>query len=176
MDIRSNVCGMFGLYKLIYPIYLIMVLGILPPLLMIIFSTLAIYSLHRGHANQIQARQRDRDFMRMVIAEAMLNVLTSIPYLANLVYSAVAYNVVDKSAQRLEIEAFISFLTQFFAYLISVAPFFIFMSTSKPFRNEFINIFVKCWKKCIVRRGQINPVNDENVMARINGRVAPENQ
>jgi hypothetical protein len=61
MDIRSGVCGMFGLYKLIYTIYQIMVVGILPPVLMIIFSTLAIHSFHQRHGNQIQARQRDRD-------------------------------------------------------------------------------------------------------------------
>ena len=114
--------------------------------------------------------------MRMIIAEAMVNVLILTPYSANLVYSAVTYNVVDKSVQRLEIEAFITFLTQFLVFFISVTPFYIFMLTSEPFRNEFINRIVKCWKKCIPRRGQINPVYDQNEMATINGRVAPDNQ
>ena len=153
-----------------------MVVGILPPVLMIIFSTVAIRSLHQRYGNQINARQRDRDFVRMVIAEAMVNIFTSIPYSANLVYGAVTYNVVDKSAQRLEIEAFVNFLGLFIIYFITVIPFCIFILTSKPFRNEFINIFVKCWKKCIARRAQINPVNDQNEMAIINGRVAPDNQ
>ena len=173
MDIRGNICGMFGLYKVIYPIYQIMVVGILPPVLMVIFSTLAVHSLHQRHGNQIFARQRDRDFMRMVIAEAMVTVLTAFPSSVNLVYGAVTYNVVDKSAQRLEIEAFITFLTQFIVFFISVIPFYIFILTSKPFRIEFINIFVKCWKKCVARRGQVNPVNDQNEMTTINGRVAP---
>ena len=176
MDIRNSVCGMFGLYKLIYAIYLITLFCILPTILMIIFSTLAMHSFHRRHGNQIHARERDRDFMRMVIAVVMVSIFTSIPYSANLIYGAVTYNIVDKSAQRLEIEAFIIFVTQFLIYFISVTPFYIFILTSKPFRNEFINIFVKCWKKCIVRRVRIIPVNDQNVMATINGIVAPENQ
>ena len=47
MDIRDDVCGMFGLYKLIYPFYQIMVVSTLPPVLMIVFSTLAIHSFHQ---------------------------------------------------------------------------------------------------------------------------------
>ena len=175
MDIRSGVCGMFGLYKLIYAIYQTMLFSILPPVLMIIFSALTIHSLHQRHRNQVRARQRDRDFMRMVIAEVMVNVLTSIPYSTNLVYSVITYNIVDKSTQRLEIEAFITFLTLFLVYFISVTPFYIFILTSKPFRNEFINIFAKCWKTYIVRRTQVNPINDQNIMATNNGRMAPNN-
>ena len=167
MDIRSGVCGMFGLYKLIYSFYQITVNAIVPPVLMIIFSALTIRSLHRRHGNQVNARQRDRDFMRMVIAEVMVNILTSLPSSANLVYGVVTYNVTDKSTQRLEIEAFITFLTTFLIYFNSVTPFYIFILTSTPFRNEFINIFVKCWNKCIARRVQVIPVNDDNVMATI---------
>ena len=176
MDLRSGVCGMFGLYKLIYPFYQIMVVGILPPLLLVTFNTLAIRSLHQRHGNQTFARQRDRDFMRMIIAEAMVNIFTSIPYSASLVYSGVTYNVVDKSAQRLEIEAFVTFLGLFIIYIITVIPFYIFMLTSKPFRDEFMKIFVKCWNKCIARRVRFVPVNDQNEMGTINGKVAPDNQ
>ena len=114
--------------------------------------------------------------MRMVIAEVIVNIFTSIPYSTNLVYGAVTYYIVDKSAQRLEIESFITFLTQFLIYLISVAPFYLFILTSKPFRKEFINIFVKCWNKYILRRVRIYPLNEQNRRATINARVAPKNQ
>ncbi len=159
MNIRNGVCGMFGLYKLIYAIYQITLGAILPPTLMSIFSILTIRSLHQRHGTQVRARQRDRYLMRMVIGEVMVNISTSIPYSANLVYEAATYYVVDKSAQRLEIESFISFATQFLIYLISVAPFYLFMITSKPFRNDFINIVVKCWDKYILRRVRIVPLN-----------------
>ena len=107
MDIRGNVCGMFGLYKLIYAIYLITLFSILPTMLMIIFSTFALHSFHRRHTNQIHARERDRDFLGMVIAVAMVSIFTSIPYSANLIYDAITYNIADKSPQRLETETFI---------------------------------------------------------------------
>jgi hypothetical protein len=98
--------------------------------------------------------------MRMVIAEVTVNIFTSIPYSSYLVYGAVTYHVVDKSTQRLHIEAFISFLTIFLIYLINAAPFYLFILTSKTFRNEFISILVKCWNKCILRQARIVPLNE----------------
>jgi hypothetical protein len=159
MTIRGGVCGMFGVYKFIYAIYQITLGGILPPTLMCIFSILTIRSLHQRHGARVRARQRDRYLLRMIVAEVMVNVFTSIPYSANLVYGAATYYIINKSAQRLEIESFISFVTQFLVYLLSVAPFYLFMLTSKPFRNEFINIVVKFWDKYILRRVRIVPLN-----------------
>ncbi|UJR20334.1 hypothetical protein I4U23_023465 [Adineta vaga] len=144
MDIRNGICGMFGLYKLIYAIYQISLVGILPPTLMIVFSILTMRSLQQRHGRRIRARQRDRYLMRMLTAEVLVNIFTSIPYSVNLVYGAITYYITDKSVVQQEIEAFISFVTQFLGYLISVAPFYLFISISKPFRNEFINLMFKC--------------------------------
>jgi hypothetical protein len=171
MTIKGGVCGMFGSYKLIYTIYQITLVGILPPVLMCIFSTLTIRSLHRRHGDQIRAKQRDRDFMRMIVAEVMINIFTSIPYSANLVYGVITNNVAGKSAQRLEIESFIFFLTQFLIYLISVTPFYLFILTSKPFRNEFINLFVKCQHNFLLRQNRIVPSNEHKMTATINGKT-----
>jgi hypothetical protein len=158
MDIQRGVCGMFGLYKLIYTIYQTMMSGILPPILMSTFSTLTIRSLHHQHVNQVRARQRDRDFMRMVVAEVIVNIFTSIPYSCNLVYGVITNTIAGKSAQRLEIESFVTFLTQFIIYLLSVAPFYLFILTSKPFRTEFIKLLVKCWNKIMRQQNRIVPL------------------
>lgn len=109
MEIRSGVCGMFGVYKLIYAIYQITLSGILPPVLMGIFSTLTVRSLHQRHVLRIRAREKDRYFTRMVIAEVVINIFTSLPQSANLIYGAITYNIVDKSPQRIEIELFLNF-------------------------------------------------------------------
>ena len=77
----------------------------------------------------------NRNIIPMVVAEVMVYVFTAIPSSANLVYGAVTYNVVDKSVERLEIEAFITFLTQFLIFFMSVIPFYIFILTSEPFRR-----------------------------------------
>jgi hypothetical protein len=167
MEIRGGVCGMFGSYKLIYAIYQISLAGILPPVLMIVFSILTIRSRHHPHVNQVRARQKDRDFMRMVVAEAMVNILTAIPYASNLVYGVATYYVVDKSVQRLEIEAFISFVTQYVIMLISVVPFYVFILTSKTFQNEFIGLLVKGWDTLTLQRHRVIPLNQENISATI---------
>jgi hypothetical protein len=176
MYIRDGVCGMFGLYKLIYAIYQITLVSILPPVLMSTFSILTIRSLHQRRGIQARVRQKDRYLLRMVIAEVIVNVVTSIPYSINLVYNAVTYYVTDKSVERLEIESFITFITQFLIVLISVAPFYLFMLTSKPFRNEFFKIFVKCWDKYILRRVRIAPFNKQTHIPKTNGRTIYDKQ
>ncbi|CAF1013305.1 unnamed protein product [Adineta steineri] len=155
LDIRNNICGMVGLYKLIYPFYQIPAVSILPAVLMITFSSLTIRSLHQRHTTQIQARKRDRHLLRMVIAEVVVVVATSIPDSANQIYGIATHDVVNKSAQRLEIESFITFLTQFAIYMISACPFFIFMFVSKPYRKEFVNTMIKCQIKCMQRPNRV---------------------
>lgn len=147
MDLREGICEIIDSYRLIYAIYQIALVGIFPPVLMIIFSALTIRRLHQRHKTQTRAKRRDRHMMRMVIAEVLVNVITSIPFSLNLVYGGITHDVVDKSAQRLEIEAFLSFITHFLIYFISVAPFYLFLITSKPFRSEFSTLLIQCWNK-----------------------------
>jgi hypothetical protein len=169
-EMRNGVCGMFGLYRVIYAIYQITSVGIIPPILMGTFSILTVRSLHKRHGAQIRAKQRDRYLMRMVIAEVIVNIITSIPFSINLIYGAVTNYFINKSPRRLEIESFISFLTVFLVYLISVIPFYLFMATSKPFRTQFFSIFIKCWNKYIARKVRIVPLNGHNTTGTTNGR------
>ncbi len=176
MNIRNNICGTVGLYKLLYAVYQITIVGILPPLLMSIFSILTIRSLYQQHGALRRLRQRDRYLMRMVMAEVMANVSISIPYSINIVYGAATFYDVDKSARRLEIEAFITFVTQFIIYLAGVVPFYLFLLTSKPFRRGFINITIKCWKKCVLRQARIVPLNVQNNAVTNNDQVTSKRQ
>ncbi len=89
IDIRDGICGMFDLYQLVYGFYRIILSGILPPVLMSIFGVLTIRSLHQRHGARKHARQRDRYLMRMLIAEVVVNIFTSIPFSANLIYGVV---------------------------------------------------------------------------------------
>lgn len=146
-ELREGMCEMVRLYKLIYAIYQITFVGILPPTLMIIFSALTVHRLNQRHEIQRRTKRRDRNLMRMVIAEVLVNVITSIPFSVNVAYAGITYHVVDKSARTLEIEAFLSFVTHFLIYFISVAPFYLFLLTSKPFRNQFIKLLTPCWNK-----------------------------
>ncbi|CAF0974329.1 unnamed protein product [Adineta steineri] len=171
-DIKNGICTMLTTYKLPYSIYQIIVISIIPPMLMCIFSILTIRKLHqRRDIIQMHVKRKDRYLMRMVIAEVMINVLTSIPYSANLLYGALTYYVVNKSALRLEIESFISYIAQFIIYFLGIAPFYLFMLASKPFRKEFINLFINFWNKYIIRLTRIVPLYDPNISRINNGRA-----
>jgi hypothetical protein len=71
----------------------------------------------------VRVRQKDHDLMRMLIAEIIINIFTLIPYSANLVYGAATFFVVNKSILRIEIEAFVTFLSQFLIHLLSLLHF-----------------------------------------------------
>lgn len=157
MDIRGGTCWMFDFYKFFYPIYQCTLVGILPPVLMITFGILTIRSLRQRHRSHTHVRQKDRDLMRMLIAEVMINVFTSIPFSANLVYSLATFFVQNKSAERLEIDAFVSFLSQFLIHLLSVAPFYLFIMSSKSFRQEFRQTLLYIWYGHIIRQRRIIP-------------------
>jgi len=163
MNIRGGICGMFDYYKLFYSVYQIILVGLLPPVLMSTFSFLTVRGLRQRHADMVHVRRKDRDLMRMLIAEVLINIFTSIPYSANLVYGAATFFVVGKSAERLEIESFITFFSQFLIHMLTVAPFYLFITTSKSFRHEFTSILVKWWYRYILRRTRIVPIEGQNV-------------
>jgi hypothetical protein len=161
MDIRSGVCWMFDFYKFFYPIYQCILVGILPPVLMSVFGYLTVQSLRQRHGTQAHIQEKDRDLMRMLVAEIMVNIFTSIPFSAYLIYSTATFFVVGKSAQRLEIESFINFLSQFFIHLLSVAPFYLFIISSKSFRREFTQVLTRWCYKYILRRARVAPLNGQ---------------
>ena len=145
MDIRNGVCWMFDFYKFFYPIYQCTLVGFLPPVLMSVFGILTVRTLRQRHAANEHIRQKDRDLMRMLIAEIIINIVTSIPFSANLLYGTATFYVVGKSVERVEIENFVNFVSQFLIHLLSVAPFYLFLISSKSFRREVVQIIRGCW-------------------------------
>ncbi|UJR12245.1 hypothetical protein I4U23_016422 [Adineta vaga] len=169
MDIRNGSCGMIGIYKLVYAIYQLIISGLLPPIFMSIFSILTINSLHqRHHTGQIRMKQSDRALTRMVVVEVIVNIITAIPYSINLLYGALTYFIIDKSTQRLEIESFITYISRFRIYFVGVTPFYVFIFTSKPFRNEFISLFINFFYKYILRQRRIVPIHDQHTTIQTN--------
>ncbi len=159
MEIRNGVCSSFGIYKFFYAIYQCIVIGMLPPILMSTFGFLTIRSLRQLHVTQTNARRRDRDLMRMLAAEIIINVVTSIPYSANLLYNAATFFVVNTSAQQLEINSFCETISQVLINMVGFTPFYLFIISSKSFRHEFTEILVHWWHKYVSRRGQVVPLN-----------------
>ncbi len=158
MTIRGNTCGMFDFYKFFYPIYQTILVGILPPALMAVFGILTVRTLNQRHTKNTHIRQKDRDLMRMLFAEIVINISTSITFSGNLLYGTATFFVVSKSPLRIEIETFVNFLSQFLIHLLSVTPFYLFIISSKSFRREFSQMIIDWWYKYILRRAQVNPI------------------
>jgi hypothetical protein len=112
-----------GTYALFYAIYSLIVIGILPLFLMILFGLLAWHNLQlirsrvtpsgaRIHTIQhIQILKRDRDLMRMLSGEVFVYCLTTIPYPIYLIYSVSTNSIAAyKSPLRLAIESLVGYI------------------------------------------------------------------
>ncbi len=161
MDLRGNVCDMFGVYKFFYPIYQLILVSLIPPILMGVFGFLAVRSIHQRQATLARVKQSDRDLMRMLVSQIIIHYFSSLPYSANLLYGTATFYVVNKSPQRVEIESFFYFLGQLIIQYIFVAPFYLFILSSKSFRRDFMKLVRKCWYKNLLR-GQVRvaPIAD----------------
>ncbi|CAF0984637.1 unnamed protein product [Adineta ricciae] len=71
-DIQHGSCGMFGTYSLIFSIYSIFIIGLIPPLLMLIFGILTMRNLKQIHTTQVHLHQRDRQFLAILAAEVIV--------------------------------------------------------------------------------------------------------
>jgi len=153
----GNKCSMPGVNNLIYGLYSTIVAGTLPPLLMTIFSILAI-----RHRRELRTRlngtginnRRDNRFMVMLFSEVFVYIITTCLYPTNTLYEAITNGQV-KSTERQQIESFISFLAgSFLIYLNPALTFYVYFIASKSFRKEVIS---RLWKRIIGRRGRVEP-------------------
>ena len=149
-SIENGSCGNFdSTASLIYTIYYLIFAGLLPPLLISAFTMLAMYQL-RQLRRRIQPladgadrsdstniiRKRDRDLMRMVFAEVIVYVISTMPFSIFLLYKFFTDNT-KKSRDRAQIESFVNYLLQSFVmYLNTALPFYIFYITSPSFRLQ----------------------------------------
>jgi hypothetical protein len=106
-----------------------------------------------------QRKRRDIDLLKMILTEVMVYIMLTSAYPLVFLYTTITANITNKSATRLQIESFISFMSNaFLQYLNSGSCFFICMATSRIFRSEV--------KKLILTRGRDNNNNNSSVLTR----------
>jgi len=167
--IENDSCNIFNqIYLMIYTIYYMIFAGIIPPLLILIFTILAIKSLTEvrnrvqpfvtrnsittNQSMTIVLRKRDRNLIKMVFIEVIFYVISTMPFSIYLIYKMITNNLI-KSEERQQIESFINYLTQsFLMYLNTALPFYIYILTSKAFRSEFKIAWIKLWKKTFYKQ------------------------
>jgi hypothetical protein len=123
----SNITGrcvaQAGTYAFFYAMYSLVVIGILPLFLMILFGVLAWRNLQlirsrvapTGAAAQsrqnVQINKRDRDLMKMLSGEVLVYCVTTIPYPINLIYSVSTSSMASsKDAVRVAVESLVGYI------------------------------------------------------------------
>ncbi|CAF3073272.1 unnamed protein product [Rotaria sp. Silwood2] len=140
--------------------------NVAPPLLMIAFSWTTLRNIRLAH-RRVQPtltfsgmRPRDFQLTRMLVAEVVVYVLSSLPFTFYSFYSSVTMSI-NKSSDRQSIEAFINFLSSIFVvYINPSSTFYVYYATSKTFRSEFKAAVKNIWQR-IFRRDQQRQNPDE---------------
>jgi 7 transmembrane receptor (rhodopsin family) len=109
-----------GTYAFFHAIYSLIVIGVIPLLLMVIFSLLAWHNLQKirsrvspigSVARHITIHKRDRDLMKMVSGEVIAFCITTVPYPIHLIYSVSTSSMTDyNSPLRLAIESLVGYI------------------------------------------------------------------
>jgi hypothetical protein len=159
-NFNGTSCFMSGAYVLIYGLYSTMAAGILPPLLMTIFSVLTIRHRHRLRTRLNSTgrnSKRDHTLMIMLLSEVAVYIVTTILYPTITLYRAIT-NGQTMSAESTQILSFVSFLGgSFLIYLNSASVFYVYFIASKHFRKECKVAIKNLIRRMMGRRGQVEP-------------------
>jgi hypothetical protein len=158
-NIVNKKCGVFGSYAVFFSFYQICIFGAIMPTLMITFGILLVKNL-KAVRTRVQPRQdnnntqqqvltrRDLNLIRLALVEVSSVFLLTFLYPINLLYTALSNNVSNKSQDRIQIEAFISYITlTILFYLNYCATFYLYFIASQPFRREVKQFILKCMKR-----------------------------
>ncbi|UJR29052.1 hypothetical protein I4U23_010267 [Adineta vaga] len=151
----QNRCYMPGLNDVIYAFYSVIVAGILPPLLMSIFSLLTMrYRLEllvRLNAVGVNTK-RDNAFMIMLVSQVIIYVITTGLYPTMTLYRAVTDGQ-PKSSERQQIETFLTFIGgSLLIYLNPTSAFYIYFTVAKSFRKDCKFAFVRYYRRLVGQR------------------------
>ncbi|CAF0789581.1 unnamed protein product [Adineta steineri] len=159
--IINGQCGQFGVYGTIYSIFTIIVIGSTPPITMSICGYLTYRNMrhirvriqpavNNTNEGNVHIRQRDRDLLIIVMYEICIYVLTASLYPIVLIETIISNNTISsKSAQHLQIENFLLFISFLLLSVNSAAACYIYLILSKSFRRDFKQLFIYIYRKLI---------------------------
>jgi hypothetical protein len=130
---------------------MILIAGMLSPVLMIVFSVLAIRNIRQTYSrvkysnqsNVHRIQKRDQHLMALLAAGIISYTITNVPLPVYHFYSAIQ-TIIDtnKSPERMATEKFLFFLmTAPIAGINYSLHFYIYAATSKKFRKELLHAF-----------------------------------
>ncbi|CAF3550515.1 unnamed protein product [Adineta steineri] len=164
--IINGQCGQFGIYATIYSIFTIIVIGSTPPIVMSVCGYLTYRNMrhirvriqpavNNTNEGNVHIRQRDRDLLTIVMYEIFIYVLTASLYPIVLIETIVSNNTIsNKTAQHLQVENFLLFLSFLLLSVNSAAACYIYLILSKSFRRDFKQLFMYTYRK-LTRQTQV---------------------
>ncbi|UJR12439.1 hypothetical protein I4U23_016615 [Adineta vaga] len=153
--IENGRCGVYGLFGQIFISYLTIFGAILPLLLVTILGILLMNNLHKLHTridainSSHRLNKRETSLMRLVLAEVIVYIMCTFMFpIMQIYYQITTSTSMNKSNEQKQIESFLNFISQsLLSYLNYNTTFYIYIITSKSFRNEIKQIVVKCIQK-----------------------------
>ncbi|CAF0947714.1 unnamed protein product [Adineta steineri] len=153
--IINRQCGQFGIYSIIYTIYIAIFVGLIPPITSGTLGYLTYRNMKQRH-NRIQPvahvdipiRRRDKELLIIVMSEVFVYIITALPYPFILLEMMISRNVIlNKSIEYSQIESFILGIALLLIYMNFAAPFYIYIISSKAFRREFKHLIINIYRK-----------------------------
>jgi hypothetical protein len=153
---------MTGAYVLIYGLYSTLAAGLFPPVLMTVFSVLAV-----RYRRELQTRlnatrkvsKRDHAMMVMLMSEVVVYVISTSLYPAVTLYLAIT-NQQTKDAQRVQIESFVNYLGgSFLIYLNPASAFFVYIIASQSFRREVRHVLINRYRQLTGQMAKVDPIS-----------------
>jgi hypothetical protein len=170
-SIENNRCAPYGIYGQIFSVYTLIFTGIIPILTMISIGLLVMNALRQLRSrvgpldNTRRLNRRDTRFMKLVLVEVVFYILFTFTYPFMLIYTTITNNIVsNKSAERKQIESFLSFITlSLLLYLNYNATFYVHIFTSATYRAEVKKLILKLMRKVRAiqqtQEAAVQPVN-----------------
>ncbi|UJR17954.1 hypothetical protein I4U23_004853 [Adineta vaga] len=174
--IQSQRCIMPGDYSFIYSIYSLCVAGLLPPLLMIVFTLLTYTNVRKMRSRiipasltmQMRMQRRDHQLFGISICQVIVYILSTWLYPSAIFYFAFIKKGDPQTTEELFLNLFGNTLL---VYLNSSATFYIYISTSSSFRTELKRIVLIFCRRCsmvipvvsYMSRKKIHTTNQQNL-------------
>ena len=157
--ISNGQCTRVGLYATIFGFYGILFVGLTPSIVLSIFACLTYRNMKHlrrriqpmnqgvGNTNHI-FRRRDRDLVVLVIAEAIVYVISTALFPAVLIEMMISQYVLPaKSLYYSLMEVFVYKVALFLLYILSATSFYVYLISSASFRRDFQQLMVVSYRK-----------------------------
>ena len=109
---------------------------------------------------RLQSR-RDQQVLLMLFIQATCYVVTTVPLMGIYFYNALTVYVTNKSADRIAMEHFATYLAELINFLFPASSFYLYTMASYIFRQELINMLCSTFRHPSVNTTRVMPITND---------------